>query len=289
MQELAFPAMAEGGPSSFMYVPKNSLMDQVVAISRNLAKSQINWTVEERKLFGMVLTKIKWREEGNPNIVELNKREIIESLGLKIRVDDQSVYLRKAFQKLARDSEVHWTDPEDRQRWLDAPLILSRASERGKIYVEINRYFMPHLEALTHDKSFITMFSTDLYHFTSRFSFALFDELRIHYDSRHIRNTRSYTTKQLKTIFALKKNDYVRKNGKFNRSEFERKTLDVAIKEINAGMMMTIFPVSNFESGGAMRFYRKLYENGKVKAYEFTYIVKTKVFEYSPGSGEEEQ
>ena len=257
----------------YVPVPRNSLKDQVIAITRNLAKAQINWTVEERKLFAMVLTKINWKGSGNSNIVELKKSEILECLNLKINIHAQSTYIRKAFQKLARDSEVHWTDPKDRERWMDAPLILSRASERGKIYVEINPHFMPHLEELIKDKSFITMFSTDMYHFSSRFTYALFDELRLHYDSRFLTNTRFYTTKELKKLFGLKKKDYTRKDGTFKRFEFEQRTIDVAVKEINEGEMMSILPA--FLKGEKWKFYQKRYENNRVVGYEFKYTVRT--------------
>lgn len=279
MTKLGFAIAAEPGyASDYVPVPKNSLKDQVVAITRNLAKAQINWTVEERKLFTMVLTQIRWAESGNSNIVELKKKEILECLNLKINVHAQSTYIRKAFQKLARDSEVHWTDPKDKERWLDAPLILSRASERGKIFVEINPYFMPHFEELLKDKSFITMFSTDMYHFSSRFSYTLFDELRIHYDSRTLTNHRFYTTKELKKMFGLKKKDYTRKDGSFNRFEFEHRTLEVAIKEINEGKMMAILPFGTKPEGGYL-FYRKHYENNKVTGYEFRYLVRPRKVE----------
>lgn len=278
MTKLGFALEAQPGNAyEYVSVAKNSLKDQVVAITRNLAKAQINWTVEERKLFVMVLTQIRWSEGGNSNIVELKKKEILECLNLKINIHAQSTYIRKAFQKLARDSEVHWTDPVDRERWLDAPLILSRASERGKIFVEINPYFMPHFEELLKDKSFITMFSTDMYRFSSRFSYALFDELRLHYDSRMITNSRFYTTKELKKIFGLKKKDYTRKDGSFKRFEFEQRTLDVAIKEINEGEMMSILPMDR--KGENWQFYKKHYENNKVQGYEFRYLVRTRLLE----------
>ena len=43
----------------------NSLSNQIVAISKSLANTQIQRTLEQRKLFYMCLTKIDWRKDGN--------------------------------------------------------------------------------------------------------------------------------------------------------------------------------------------------------------------------------
>ena len=37
---------------------KNSVVDEMTAVSRSLAKTQINWSPEEKKLFIMCLTQI---------------------------------------------------------------------------------------------------------------------------------------------------------------------------------------------------------------------------------------
>lgn len=276
--EFVFPEYTTPGADEKYENPivTNSLRNQLIAISRALARAKINWTPEERKLFAMILTKIIWSKGNNSNIIELDKVEIIECLGLKLDSDHRSTYLRRAFKKLATDSEVSWTDPRDKEVWVDDPIIHKRFSRRGKIYVEINKEFMPHLENLVQDNSFITMFSDDIYGFHSRFTFALFDELRLHYDSRVMRNIRDYSTKQLKSIFRLKKNDYCRKDGSFNRTMFEKKTLDVAIKEINESKMMSILPFVH-RDGREPTYYEKVKQNGKVVAYRFQYYVRTKV------------
>ena len=67
---------------------------------------------------------------------------------------------------------------------------------------------------------------------------------------------RFYTTKQLKEIFGLSKDDYCKKDGKFNRTEFEKKTIEVAIKEINQNTRMKVE-------------YKK---NNRVANYQFNFI-----------------
>lgn len=265
-------------PGNLPIEAKNSVVDEMTAVSRSLAKTQINWSPEEKKLFIMCLTQINWAKGGNSNVIELDKREIIEALGIQIDAHLQSHYLREAFRKLARDSEVHWTDPNDQEIWSDDFLILGRRSTRGKMYVTINPVFMPHLENLIKNTPYLTIWSTDVYGFKSRFSFALFEELRLHYDARYTTNYRTYSTKQLKDLFGLGKDDYMRpkEKGGFNRNLFEKRVLDVAVSEINRTQMMHILP-NGTNSKGKPLFYKKTKKNGFVTGYEFKYFLKTRI------------
>lgn len=274
---------------------KNSMMDEMTAISRSLMQTQIDWSPEDKKLFVMCLTKIKWSESGNSNVVVLDKKEIIESLSLNIGADQRSKYVRNAFKRLMAGSMVHWTDPKDKERWTESYLITEVTSKRGVIEVTINKKYMPHLEDLAKGvSSYITMWSSDIYSFRSRFSFALFEELRLHYDSRKHNNYRRYTTRQLKELFGLDKEDYMRSKemGGFNRSAFERRVLDVAVQEINRTKMMSILPIltgsleepTSKRGDTGVKLYRKIKENGRVKWYEFRYCVKT---ETEPPSDDE--
>lgn len=261
---------------------KNSLQDEVIAVSRSLARAQKAWTVEERKLFCAVLTKIRWSESGNNTIVELDKQELIESLGLKMDASDRSRYLREAFRKLAIHSEVRWTDEADRELWRDGFLIITRWSSRGSIFVELNPVFMPHLENLIRGMPFITIWSSDVFKFKSRHTMALFEALRLSFDSRYSSNYKTFTTKELKQIFGLGKDDYVRKDGSFARTSFEKWVLDVAVHEINeSSKMMSVLPCGTNKKGELV-FYKKHKKNGYVSGYEFRFFVKTQLVAHEP-------
>lgn len=249
---------------------KNALKNQLVAVSRSLAKSRINWTVEEKKLFVMCLTQIKWSKKENNNVVSLSKKDIVDSLGLDLDSSHRSIYLRRAFRKLAIDSEVHWTDPNDSRVWRDDFLIIGRRSNRNEIIVEFNPYFMPHLENLVKNTPYLTIWSSDVYGFKSRFSFALFEDLRLHWDDRFDWNYRDFTTNQLKEIFGLGKNDYIRKDGYFDRRHFEIFTLDRAIDEINKSEMMMIH-IQGFNKSNEPIFYKKIKKGGCVYKYQIQY------------------
>ena len=265
----------------------NSLQNQIVAMSKALARSQINWTLEQRKLFAMCLSKIAWRQNNNSNVIELDKREIIEVLGLKLSTRYQSEYLRNAFRKLAANSEVHWTNPDDRNEWEDDFLIYKRRSTKGKIEVTFNPTFMPHLENLA--QSYVTFLTDDIYGFKSTFSYILFHELRLNCDTRKT-NWRTYTTKQLKDLFGLGKEDYMRKDGKFDRYSFEKKVIDTAIEEINRTEMIKILPFTESEASpkNPNKCYEKIKKSGLVAGYRFKYWVKTSQTPPSNGTFEDD-
>jgi hypothetical protein len=63
----------------------------------------------------------------------------------------------------------------------------------------------------------------------SKFSISLYLNIK----SRSDRRGFSIGTKDLKTLFGLSKESYTRKDGKFDRAAFEKKTIDLAVKEIN--------------------------------------------------------
>lgn len=244
---------------------ENSLKNQMVAMAKCLAKTQIKWSVNQKKLFTMMLTQINWSKSGNSNVIKLDKKEIIDSLKLEIDETDRSSFLRKEFKKMMTNSMVSWTSPEDKDVWSDDLLITGFSSKKYEVFVTINQKFMPLLENLVGQYHFVTMWSNDIYSFKSRFTFALFEELRINYDNRYFSNERDYSTKQLKELFGLSKNDYMNSSsGKFDRFNFEKKTLNVAIEEINAGEMMTIIKVD------------KIKKNGRVVSYRIKYTVKTR-------------
>lgn len=281
MRELAFKEGAEHAEK--LREPDNSLLDKTTAVSKALARSQVAWTVEEKKLFVACLTKIKWSEGNNCNVVELEKTEVVNALGLDLDASDRSRYLRGAFQRLAKDSMVHWTSPEDAEEWQDAFLITGIRSTRGKIKVTINPDFMVHLQNLFKNMPFLTIWSSDVFKFKSRHSFSLFERLRLDYDSRYTTNFRRYTTRELKGIFGLSKEDYTRKkDGSFDRTNFEKRVLDTAISEINQhSKMMSILPNGKAKNG-KLSFYEKGKKNGYIAYYEFRYFCKTRVVDAEP-------
>lgn len=259
-------------------VKDNSLKNQMVAISRQLARAQSKMNIHEKKLLVMCLTKIRWTRDDNSNMVELDKKEIADALGLAYD-KNLSYNLRKEFYNLAIHSEIHWTDPNDSSQWQDDFLITKRKSTRSKIQVWFNQDYMPHLQNFLKEKmSFLTYWANDMYKFESKFAFALFEDLRYHYNTDYFTNEFDYTTKQLKELFGLSASDYMHHDNKrnidiFDRSNFEKRTIQRAVDEINKGEMMKI-----------VRWW-KVKDGMDIKAYRFKYYMH---LEQQPGARERE-
>ena len=261
----------------------NSLENQTVAISKALARAKKLMSGIEYKALIMALTKIKWTQEGNDNFVELDKREVCEILGLNTNNTDQSTELRKIFKALAIHSWVKM-DGVDKGEWDDGFLITRTRSTKGSIKVYFGEQFMPLLQNLLQDKDFITIWANDIYKFDSNSAYLLFEELRLHSDTSRT-NWRTYSTEQLKKIFNVPETGkgaymhYDKKQGKdvFDRTNFEKKVLDVAIRDINKGDMIRVLPIPESAEWRKGKFYEKVKKYGYIVGYRFKYVVKTKI------------
>lgn len=260
---------------------KNSLEDQMVAMGKALMRAKKTMKIEERKLLIMGLTKIKWNKEGNPLEVELSKIEIAEMMGWKYDASERSRYVRKLATNLMKHSLIQ-IDGEDEEEWDDGMLVVRTRSTRGTLILHFAEQFRPLLENLTKEKDFVTIWANDIYHFNSIHSYLLFEELRLHCDTRQT-NFREYSTRQLKELFGIPKDGegsymfFDKKTGKdkFNRTAFEKQVLDKAIEEINAGQMIQIYPIPGSNEAKKGKCYAKLKRNGYVSAYQFKYVVRT--------------
>lgn len=100
--------------------------------------------------------------------------------------------------------------------------------------IEFNPRFLPYVEELLGHYTQLELDS--VVEFKSKFSLSLYKYLSSWKDNGKVKDTNQYrylSTRELKELLGLGKEDYVY-NGKFNRSLFEKKTVDVAIEEINS-------------------------------------------------------
>lgn len=257
---------------------ENSLQNQMVAMGKALVRARKNMSIEERKLLVMAMTKINWTKSENELVVCLSKLEISEVQNWKIDSSDRSAKVRKLATNLAKHSYIQ-IDGEDKDDWDDGFLVPRIRSTKGDIYVYFGEQFRPLLENLTKDKDFVTIWANDVYGFDSLYAYLLFEDMRMHCDTRQT-NWRTYSTKELKEIFGIPKagkGSYMRpqEKGGFDRSNFEKKVLNVAIEEINRGQMIKILPFVGMEATPEKphKLYEKIKKNGYVAGYLFKYNV----------------
>lgn len=227
--------------------PDNDLHNQIIAMDNELAKQATNFTVEEQRLFYITLASIKPNQKSS--IIEIDKKAVLDMLGFKSH--NQYSRLRPMFTKMIKKSLILSGDDEI---WNDGFLFYKCRSTKKKIYIYVDDEYIPLLIKL--QPGFTRLLSDDAISFKSKYSMILYQQIM------RLNNKGTYgvgfTTKELKTLFGLSKNDYVKKDGHFNRTTFENRTIDVAIKDINEKSKC----IQNLR-------YEKRKKNGRVQGYVF--------------------
>lgn len=226
--------------------PDNDLHNQIIAMDNELAKQATNFTIEEQRLFYITLASIKPNQKSS--IIEIDKKAVLDMLGFNSQ--NQYSRLRPMFTKMIKKSLILSGDDEV---WNDGFLFYKYRTTKKKIYIYVDDEYIPLLIKL--QPGFTRLLSDDAISFKSKFSMILYQQLM------RLNNKGDYgvgfTTKELKMIFGLSKDDYVTK-GHFDRSAFERRTINVAVKDINEKSKC----IQNLR-------YEKRKRNGRIQGYVF--------------------
>jgi len=195
------------------------LHQQIIVMDNTLTKKATKFSVEEQRLFYITLASIKPDQKGNE--IEIDKKAMFDMLGFK----SHHYYsrIRGMFKKLAMAS---WIEFGDDEIFDDGFLISAIRTTKKKVYVTIAAKYIPLLIQL--QPGFTRLLSDDAISFKSKYSMLLYQQL-MRWSTKGIFGA---TTKQLKALFGMTKEDYVY-NGAFNRALFEKYTINIAIKDIN--------------------------------------------------------
>ena len=232
----------------------NSLENQVIAMSNTLAEKSTRFSIVQQKLFYVCLASLK-HGVNSKDEVEINKQELFNYLQIE---NDTSRWtrIRYEFKKLAKNSYIEFGTDEE---FCDGFLIYSFRSTRNSIFVRFNDYYLPLVQQLANN--FVRLLDDDVVSFDSKFSMMLYQNLMK--DKWKLTNIDylgiDYSTRRLKMIFGLSIDDYVQ-NGRFNRADFERRTINRAVKEINEKQKC----IKNLT-------YKKVKKGSRVQYYLFSY------------------
>lgn len=232
----------------------NSLENQVIAMSNTLAEKSTRFSIVQQKLFYVCLASLK-HGVNSKNEVEINKQELFNYLNLNTD-NNRWTRIRYEFKKLAKNSYIEFGTDEE---FCDGFLIYSFRSTRNSIFVRFNDYYLPLVQQLANN--FVRLLDDDVVSFDSKFSMMLYQNLMK--DKWKLTNIDylgiDYSTRRLKMIFGLSIDDYVQ-NGRFNRADFERRTINRAVKEINEKSKC----IKNLT-------YKKVKKGSRVQYYLFSY------------------
>lgn len=236
--------------------PDENLHEQIIAMDNMIATKSTKFTVEEQRLFYITLASIKPNQKCNE--IEIDKKAMFDMLGFK----SHHYYsrIRDMFKKLAKNS---WIEFGNDEIFDDGFLISAIRTSKKKVYVTISERYIPMLIELA--PGFTRLLSDDAISFKSKFSMLLYQQL-MRWNHKGVYGA---TTRELKDLFGMTKDDYVYK-GAFNRALFERKTIDVAVHDINEKSKC----ISNLR-------YEKKKKGNRVQGYVF-YFDYTDPDEFRP-------
>lgn len=205
--------------------------NQVVRMRNSLARKQTRWSVTENKLFICALSNIS--NINGDGWVTLEKADVVESIG--IGSGHSGKELREQCQGMATKSWIKFGSSESEQ-WDDGFLVNRVKSDTKHIYIKFDKAYINYLKEV--GKQWTTFQIGDISSFKSKYSIVLFQYLRSWYDPRYVINSQAISLINLKELFNLKEGQYVRKSGankgKFDTSNFKKRTIDRAVEEINS-------------------------------------------------------
>lgn len=232
----------------------NSLKNQVIAMSNILAEKSTRFPVVQQKLFYICLASLK-QGINSRNEVEINKKELFNCLDIE-KETKRYTRIKGEFEQLAHNSFVKFDTTEG---FCQGFLICNIRLAKNTFYVQFNDYYLPLVQELANN--YVRLLDDDVISFNSKFSMMLYQNLMK--DKWKLTNVDylgiDYSTRKLKMMFGLSIDDYMR-NDHFDRYNFERKTINKAVKEINEKSKC----IKNLT-------YRKVKKGSRIQYYLFTY------------------
>ena len=231
----------------------NPYDDALVKMSHILARKGNSFTVLEQKLFLMAVSQVENADD--KGLVKLSKQDVFE----KLHIDDTNVWTRykTIFYAMRKKTRVTF---ETEETWVDGDLIYKIISTKHYFHVYFDPEYLPLLKNLK--KEYTIMALEDVLKFESKFSLMLYQFIRSLNKHPKFDNYYDFSTSELKEVFGLSKDDYCKKDGKFDRFNFEKYTLKIAIDEINQkSFLLKDMKYEKHKKGNKVSFYRIYFKN----------------------------
>lgn len=262
----------DGQLNIFDYIESETVQNSLIAVSKVFATALKYMNLAEWKAFILALTQIKWTE-ANKNIIRLDKRELAGKIGINPDKDHLSEHIRRSIGNLPRHSFIEFSKGEE---WENGNFIERIGCYKNIIRIVFVPYYLPLFQELDKEKNYITLWADDLFQMTSERSILLYEDMRLHSDTR-MTNSRIYSTKDLKEMFSIPKDGkgsymrYSKKRDKmeFNRSEFEKKVLCPICDDLKNCKMINLNPNENGQ------YWEKVKKHGYVVGYRFCWDISS--------------
>ncbi len=238
---------------------KDPMSHALIVMHNIIARKQTYWNAFETKLFLTILSQVKTRT--SDNWIVLKKADICDILGID---QTNSSKLRKQAESMVKKSYVQFDGPNE-DEWEDGVLMAGFKSTRKDIHVKMNDQFLPLLDEL--NAHFTQFYLDNVSHFKSKYSILLYQNLKSWFNRNAMVCHKKYSLEELKIMFEIGPDDYRYKRGDsniFRVDNFKRKSIDVAVKEINA---------DTNKSGMQIGEVTTIYHRNMVAGYDFEYTL----------------
>ena len=229
--------------------------EKTVTVANILVRSKMVASKEQYDLFMLIISQLNPYQKNDPTVV-IYKEDLFKKLGLKSR--DRYSRTKKTIKEMSKNTwlEINEKTKNDVQDIAGFLIVGMESTYKSDHFlIKMNPDFLPFMQQL---KAFYVTFELDsILKFSSSFSQRLYTYICSWKDIGEV----ALTTEELKDIFGLTNDDYIRKDGKFDRYTFEARTVDIAAKEISELTSLRIT-------------YKKTRRGNRIKEYVFTWTEK---------------
>ena len=237
--------------------------ERLFAVSRIFARARKDMTLAEQKTFVYALSEMKFTEETKSACVKLDKKTLAGILGIKSDPDHLSVELYKNIKELPKHSYIE-IDEKDLDLQSNGFVITALTRFKNVIRLRFNDEYIGLFTGLS--KDYITMWSTDIFKMNSRRSVQFYERLRQETDTRENVNSYGFGIKALKEMFGIPKDgegSYMRKDGHFDRTAFEKYVIQPLCEDMKKCKMINIVMQPDGKP------YEKVKKGNRVLGYRF--------------------
>ena len=270
----------------------NELLYQKYAVSNDFARMPKTIGIVEWKILGMILSKLDWKKDnttGGEVKITCTLSELRKACGVSTK-DTNYEWFKEKIINLSKASFVEFKTPRGDLMGYLLPLVESVTnSEFVAFEFTIMKKMLYHFQQLAYMYTIIEL--ENVKNFKSRFSYVLYMYLLSWTEHNNVCDvkTTTMTTKQIKELFGLSESDYVRSTGKFDRNAFEKKTINIAVDEIQKNTNLKI-QVTKVKKGHFVIYYEFKYSlrrkdlvqellDYKTGAESYTYFGESKIID----------
>lgn len=254
-----------------MYAPNSGLF----AVARIFARAKKKMSLGEMKALAWVLTFIKFKNEPMTDTVVVD----LYFLAQKIGVNSDRAHLRSDVFRVVRDmrknSSIEIADVD--RKYYDSGSFIRRVTISGdQVRFIFEPQYLGLFTGLT--KDFITLWAEDISKMETKRSMQFYEYLRQLTDGKTTEYDVLLGVRRLKEIFDIPKdgpNSYMRKNGGFDRSNFEKNVIDPICEDLEKCEMIKLLIVGETADEKAKDgkkkkiYYEKVKDSNRVIGYRF--------------------